>query len=201
MIEITRATYDQIAPYFAQVNAQMNEHVLLAAQNFARRIPTGELCLDLGCGAGRDLAWFAAQQLNILGADFSAGMLAQAKQVSTRPLTQLDMRHLCFADQAFTGVWSNAALLHIAVQDVQGVLLEIRRVLRPDGWFDLAMQEGAGEQLETNPYHGEAQRLFVRYSSEEMRTRLETAGFHVLDITHNSLNHRNWMRFLAQRVG
>lgn len=201
MSEITRATYDQIAPYFAQVNAQMSEHVILAAQNFTGRIPPGELCLDLGCGAGRDLAWFATQQLNIIGADFSAGMLAQAKQVSTRPLTQLDMRHLCFADQAFSGIWSNAALLHIPIQDVQAVLLEIRRVLRPEGWLDLTMQEGAGEQFETNPYHGEAQRLFVRYSSEEMQTRLETAGFRVLDITRNSLNRRNWMRFLTQRVG
>lgn len=201
MSEITRATYDQIAPYFAQANAQMIEHVLLAAQNFARHIPPGEPCLDLGCGAGRDLAWFAAQQINILGADFSAGMLAQAKQVSMRPLIQLDIRHLCFGDQSFSGIWSNAALLHIPVEDIQAVLLEIRRVLRPEGWLGLAMQEGTGEQWETNPYHGEAQRLFVRYSSEEMHNRLETAGFRVLETSRNSLNRRNWMRFLAQRVG
>ena len=113
MKNITRTTYDQIAPAFARINAEMSENVLLAARKFIEIVPKKELCLDLGCGTGRDIAWFEQHQLRMIGADFSAGMLVQAKRVTTRPLVQMDMRKLGFAEQVFSGIWCNAALLHL----------------------------------------------------------------------------------------
>ena len=88
MKNITRATYDKIAPSFAKANAEMAEEMLLAARGFLEAIPRNGKCLDLGCGAGRDLAWFEQQGTNILGADLSTGMLAQARKITTRPLAR-----------------------------------------------------------------------------------------------------------------
>jgi SAM-dependent methyltransferase len=200
MKNITQATYDRIAPEFARVNAAMPENMLAEAQRVIDLVPRPGLCLDLGCGAGRDLAWFEQHGLNLFGADLSAGMLAQARQATSRPLVQMDMLKLGFADQAFAGLWCNAALLHLPKALAPQALQEMWRVLRPGGILKLAVQAGEGEQFEVNPYQaGLGERFFARYQLEEMTQLLTTQGFIVLE-TDQVFSHREWLRFLTQRA-
>ena len=200
MKNITRATYDKIAPEFARVNAEIPEHLRLDAQNFIKKLPQNGRCLDLGCGAGRDLAWFEQQGLNILGADLSTGMLAQTRKITTRPLVQMDMLNLGFANQSFSGVWCNAALLHLPKAKAPQALKEMRRILANGGILDLAVQAGDSEQFETNPYEaGLGERFFARYQADEMTHLLTTQGLIVLE-TEKVFSHKEWLRFVAQRT-
>jgi ubiquinone/menaquinone biosynthesis C-methylase UbiE len=199
MKDITQATYDQIAPTFAEVNAKISENMLLAAQNFLEYIPEKGLCLDLGCGTGRDSAWFEQHRLKMISADFSLGMLVQARQIASWPLVQMDMRQLGFADHVFAGIWCNAALLHILKTEAPLVLKEMNRVLCKDGILDLSIQKGMGEQFETNPYVSEqGQRFFARYDLPEITQLLETSGFTILETAEITFNKRTWLRFIAQ---
>ena len=201
MKKITRSTYDQIAPSFACVNAEMPENVLLTARKFLETIPGNGRCLDLGCGTGRDLAWFEQQDVNIIGADFSTGMLAQARKITACPLVQMDMLQLGFADQSFSGIWCNAALLHLPKAEAPQALKEMRRILFNGGILNLALQAGDGEQFETNPYEGgQGQRFFARYTQPEITIMLIANGFAVLEIA-KVLTKRIWLRFVAQRLG
>lgn len=199
MKDTTQATYDQIAASFAEVNAKMSDNLLLAAQKFLEYIPKNGLCLDLGCGTGRDSAWFEQHGLRMIGADFSIGMLFQARQIIPCPLVQMDMRQLGFAEHFFAGIWCNAALLHIPKAQSPQVLAEMRRILCKDGILDLSIQKGAGEQFETNPYASEqGQRFFARYDLSEITKLLETNGFTILETVEVSYNQRTWLRLIAK---
>ncbi len=200
MKNVTQATYDKIALAFARINSEMPENMLRAAREFVEIAPRNGLCLDLGCGTGRDLAWFEQAGLNLLGADLSSGMLSQARQISTRPLVQMNMLNLGFADRVFSGVWCNAALLHLPKTQAPQALQEVRRILQADGVLDLAVQAGDGEGFEANPYEaGQGERFYARYQMDEMTQMLTAQGFVILG-TEKVLSHKAWLRFVARRV-
>jgi ubiquinone/menaquinone biosynthesis C-methylase UbiE len=202
MSDITRATYDKIAPAFAEVNTRMSENLLVAAQKFLDYIPKNSLCLDLGCGTGRDSAWFEQHQLKMISVDFSMGMLAQARKITTRPLAQMDMRQLGFEKQVFAGIWCNAALLHLPKAEAPQVLDEMRRILCQSGILNLSMQKGTGEQFEANPYVSEqGQRFFARYDLPEITKMLETSDFVIRETLEITYNQRTWLRLIAQSKG
>ena len=198
MKNITQATYDKIAPTFAKTNAEMSENLLHEARKFTEMLPKNERCLDLGCGAGRDTAWFEGQGLNIFGADLSIGMLTEARKITSHPLVQMDMLRLGFADKSFAGIWCNATLLHLPKADAPQALKEMRRILWDNGVLDLAVQEGSNEGFEENPYaEGQGERFFSRYQEGEMKQMLVTSGFIILEIEQVK-SKRAWLRFVAQ---
>src|SRR3954464_3511778 len=70
----------------------------------------GKRVLDVGCGAGTDLARFAAGGAIVTGVDLSASAIALAKenfaqQGLTGDLREADGEHLPFADGAFDFVF------------------------------------------------------------------------------------------------
>jgi ubiquinone/menaquinone biosynthesis C-methylase UbiE len=198
MKNITQATYDKIAPTFAKTNAEMPENLLVEARKFIESISQNARCLDLGCGAGRDIAWFEGQGLNIFGADLSIGMLTEARKITSRPLAQMNMLHLGFAGKSFAGIWCNAALLHLPKADAPKALKEMRRILWDNGILDLAVQLGEGEGFEENPYEtGQGERFYSRYQEDEMKQMLIASGFMILEM-EQIISKRAWLRFVAQ---
>ncbi len=96
--------------------------------------------LELGCGAGalwRENLDRVLESWHITLTDFSEGMLKQARQNlaggSVFEFRKVDaqIKPLPFADASFDAVIANHMLYH--VPDRQSVLLEIRRVLKPNG--------------------------------------------------------------------
>jgi SAM-dependent methyltransferase len=98
---------------------------------FARGLGPARAALDLGCGDGRLTASLQARE--VTGADVSAVALERAR----RRLPSADLvliepdAPLPFADSAFDLVLCAETLEH--VRDVQLLLSEARRVLRPGG--------------------------------------------------------------------
>ncbi len=198
---LNRSAYDQLAAHFAQVNAAMPPELEAAAGRLLARVTergSQAPILDLGCGTGRDLAWFAAHGMKALGCDLSTGMLAQARQVTRAPLCQMEMRSLGWASNSFQAVWCCAALLHLPKREAPRALAEIARVLLPGGDLFLSIQKGSGEVIERAPYPGEIERFFARYEPDEMAALLEQAGFQLLARREN-IDGRHWLWFEAQR--
>ena len=194
-----RAAYDQMASRFAERNADMQPYVLACAENLLTAVAAGPTptlpILDLGCGTGRDLTWFESQQANLIGADLSRGMLAEARQFVRVPLCQLDMRCLPFVSGSFSAVWCQAALLHLPKPHTPAALAEIRRVLAPAGLLHVAVQKGATEGFETRPYEP-VERYYAHYQPEELANLLTSAGFTVL--AHGEAEaRRSWLWSLA----
>jgi ubiquinone/menaquinone biosynthesis C-methylase UbiE len=192
-----RAVYDEIAAQFAQEHAMMEPAVLASGERFlACARPAGPL-LELGCGAGRDLAWFTAQGTRMVGADLSMGMLAEARLRCSAPLCQMEMGQLGFRSNAFAGLWCNAALLHLSRASAPAALAEMQRVLLPEGLLFLSLQEGEGEAWETRPDRPE--RLFTRYRTGELTALLADAGFSILAIHLDQAYDRTWIHALARQ--
>jgi ubiquinone/menaquinone biosynthesis C-methylase UbiE len=201
-MEISRrmaAAYDRVAGEFAQKNAMMPADLLEVGPRFLAQAGPGATILDVGCGAGRDLAWLQAHGVAVVGVDLSAGMLAQARPHAPGRLFQVDMRDVPFTDGAFGGVWSSASLLHLPKQDAPRALAEMHRVLAPRGPLMLSIQEGDGEVWETWP-DGTVERFFARYRPEELAALLDTAGFQVTERHVEQTPNRRWLRLLATRT-
>jgi ubiquinone/menaquinone biosynthesis C-methylase UbiE len=173
-----QAAYDQIAASFAERNAGMLPYVIACGQRLLASVGSSGTILDLGCGAGRDMAWFEAQGAAITGADLSFGMLVEARRLAQGPLLQADMRFLPFAAGCFSAVWCQAALLHLPKDQTPSALVEIRRILIPGGMLHVAVQKGSTEGFETRPYEP-VERYYAHYQPEELTGLLQAAGFQV----------------------
>ncbi|MCW3815345.1 class I SAM-dependent methyltransferase [Micromonospora sp. DR5-3] len=198
MDEVTarnRAAYDRIAEDFAARNPEMPGPYLALADEFQRR--TDGPLLDLGCGPGRDLGYWAGRGSAIVGLDLSAAMLRAARDRVDVPLVQGDMLRLPFRDGAFGGVWCSASLLHLPKAAAPAVLAEVGRMLRPGCPLLLSLQEGDGECWQGWPGQ-EADRFFARYRPAEAEALLAQAGFRLLrrerDVTPAG---KRWLCHLA----
>ena len=107
-----QAAYDKVAAGYAVANAEMPQVVIAAADSFLNLLDPGARVLDLGCSAGRDMAWLEHRGAIVVGADLSTQMLAQAQHQTRGSLIQMDMRRPAYRAGCFQGAWCDAALLH-----------------------------------------------------------------------------------------
>ncbi len=193
----TRPIYDQIAADFAAQTMQVSPGLSASAQQFAAALPPQARLLDLGCGPGRDLAFFAAHALRTFGLDLSRGMLRLAKRTTSSALMQGDMLALPLPCAALDGIWCCAALLHLPHNLATPALQEMRRVLRTGGLLFLSVKEGQGEGMEADPTNPWPARFYARYTMEEMAGLLQSNGFVISEQTSDQAPHTHWLRFLA----
>jgi ubiquinone/menaquinone biosynthesis C-methylase UbiE len=130
--------------------AAMKHYMTAAAR---RAVPAG-LVVDVGCGAGHDIALLAGGGLRPVGVDTSATMLAAAAErlralAAPARLVQADGHRLPFRSGSIDGCRIERVLQH--VDDPDRFTAEVARVLRPGGFLtafepDWAMLRfGAGE--------------------------------------------------------
>lgn len=125
--------YDAIAEHFAQTR-QKPWAEFSVVQSL---LPPGGQLLDVGCGNGRLAAVVQPWQVNYVGLDVSAGLLAVAReQFPTAEFIQGSMLALPFPDNRFAVVTAIASLQHIpsVVYRLQA-LRELYRVTLPDGYL------------------------------------------------------------------
>ncbi len=95
----------------------------------------GQRVLDLAAGTGASSVVLARAGAEVVGADFSAGMIAEARRrYGARPhlsFVQADATALPFADGEFDAVTISFGLRN--VNDPAQALAEMRRVVRPGG--------------------------------------------------------------------
>jgi ubiquinone/menaquinone biosynthesis C-methylase UbiE len=110
-----------------------------------RRAPlalAGRDVLELGCGTGKNTAWLAERARTVVGLDFSAGMLARARERLGRLGERGGAAHVRFVHHDVREPWpvpraavdvvvGNLVLEH--VEDLAPVYAEAARVLRPGG--------------------------------------------------------------------
>lgn len=93
--------------------------------------------LEIGCGTGKNTEFLQTKAENLIGADFSAQMLEQAKRKITAKnveFRRMDLREKWdFAENSFDLITCSLALEHL--ENIEFVFSEARRVLRPGGKF------------------------------------------------------------------
>ncbi|GMK38442.1 methyltransferase [Paenibacillus sp. CCS19] len=103
------------------------------------QLPQGSALLDVGCGMGRHAVALAEMGYQVSGIDLSQPLLEEAREHDVNEHVrwqQGDMRSLPYGDNVFDATVNLfTSFGYFSDQDNKSVLLELRRVLRPGGYF------------------------------------------------------------------
>lgn len=145
----------------------------------------GMQVLDLGCGSGEDTVDLRAFGLDVIAFDQSLWGLRRIRERA--PGTRFvrgDMRSgLPFGDEQFDAVVASLSIHYFDWRTTKGIVTEIHRVLRSEGWFvcrvnrvgDVHFEYGEGKEIEPEFFEvrpGHTKRFF---DETQMRALLETA--------------------------
>jgi len=192
-------TYNKIAELYSKYNFEKLLQFQLS--KFISLLP-GKKVLDVGCGMGRDVAYFMEEGLDVIGIDLSEKMIEEAKKrVKKGKFKIMDFRKVDFKDKTFDGIWSMAGFVHIAKDEMPKLLKEMNRVLKEEGIIYIAIKEGQGEkEVKAPKYKGEP-RVFVLYQQLELEEFLKEAGFEVVnsDTSQEEFGDK-WVEIFAKKV-
>jgi ubiquinone/menaquinone biosynthesis C-methylase UbiE len=187
---------EPLAEAYALHNPSIRPGLRPAAAWVAAAVPDGGLVLDLGCGAGRDLASLADSGARVVGVDIAMPMLTLARRRHP-DLVCGDLTRLPLRDAVADAVWCVAAWVHIGRHDLPHAIVELARVLRPGGVAVIGVQRGSGEAFELDPYIGQAKRLMVRYEEHEIHEALRGAGLQPLTLSAVDADLCNWVTLIV----
>lgn len=164
---------------------------VVVCRQFASRLEAP--VLDLGCGDGFVFR-LAFPETPATGIDLSEAGIAKARENGRyQEALVADARRLPFAASSFGGVFSNCAVEHM--EEVETVLAEVGRVLRPGGRFLFTVPSPLGDRwaypvrLLGNRLGGVFQKRYNAlqfhlnlFPAEHWRSLLEKPGFEVENV-------------------
>ncbi len=135
--------FDQVAKNYDRTNTVLslgNDQLWRVATTKAVAPRRNERILDLAAGTGASSVALAATGAEVVGADFSPGMIAEGRRrhggVSNLSFTEADATALPFADDEFDAVTISFGLRN--VNEPKKALSEMLRVTRPGGRLVIA---------------------------------------------------------------
>lgn len=140
--------------------------------------------LDLGCGAGRDLAALLCAGKDAYGVDPVPAMI-QAAETHLANLGLLSEKRLfmasvsdlsIFADGAFDGLLCSAVLMHLPEEKLFDAVYAIRRVLRHGGRLRVSIP-ARRDDVNPNTRRDANGRLFTDLAPAKLQLLLERVGF------------------------
>jgi SAM-dependent methyltransferase len=133
--------------------------------------PGPHAILDLGCGPGRDLVAFREIGHEAVGLDGSDAFVRMARKHSRCEVLHQNFLALDLPADRFDGVFANASLFHVPLQELPRVLGELREALRPGGVLFASNPRGENSE----GWSGE--RFGVFHDTEQWRAFATDAGF------------------------
>ena len=137
----------------------------------------GKRVLEVGCGAGTDLARFAKGGAVVTGVDVAASAIELARRNFQQQGLEADLReadgeHLPFADETFDLVYAHGVVQYTA--DGAALVNECRRVLEPGGEavfqvYNRISWLNALSKLMKVPLEHEDAPVLKKYSAREFR--------------------------------
>ncbi|MFD1557000.1 class I SAM-dependent methyltransferase [Paraburkholderia silviterrae] len=132
----------------------------------------GGVTVDIGCGAGRDVAWLDANGYPAVGYDASAGLLAQA--AAHYPHLRFMAAALPELDGVSRGAFDNAlcetVIMHLPVPQISVACARLVDILKPGGVLYLSWRVSDGESLRDG-----AGRLYASFDADIVRDGLNGA--------------------------
>ena len=115
-------------------------------ERFAALLVAGARVLDAGCGSGRDAKAFAQDGFRVSAFDASPELASRA---STHCGFAVEVRSFRDVDEvnAYDGIWCCASLLHVAPEEMPGVVSRLWAALAPGGVLYASFKRGTGTRL------------------------------------------------------
>jgi SAM-dependent methyltransferase len=132
----------------AQAYAEWAKAPSTRLTGFLALLPPGGSILELGCGAGNHSAKMLAAGFALRPTDGSPEMAEIASRRLGYPVEAMLFDQLD-EHEAYDGVWASACLLHVPRDELAGILVKIRRALKPAGVFYASFKVGKGDGRDT----------------------------------------------------
>lgn len=181
---------DNEDPVLASVEAYSNDplgycekfkrHKLELPERFNSLLATNSDVLDIGCGPGRDLDFFASCGHGVVGIELNSSFYDMCSSKHT--VVNGDIRELTsfFSPQTFDGIWAQASFVHLSTDEVEAVIVDCFTLLRPGGLFYASVPSSGdtGWRDETD-----GRRWYTVWPDDSITTPMQNAGFTVFDIS------------------
>ena len=172
---VTLAHYDRTAERFRE--GTWDHDVSQNVEALLRHVEAPPPCaiLDFGCGPGRDLVAFRTLGHDVVGLDGAPRFVEMARAGTGAEVWQQDFLALDLPAARFDGVFANASLFHVPVQELPRVLAQLHRTLRPSGVLFASNPRGQNEE----GWSGERYGAWLDLPT--WRGIVEAAGFALLE--------------------
>lgn len=135
--------------YFERtVNIDMQESLT----KFTELLPEGGSILDLGCGSGRDSAYFVSRGFDVTAMDASVEMCDLASIHIGQDVLQLSFEEMDF-NEVFDGIWACASLLHVPSNEIQEILSKVIKSMKRNGILFMSFRHGEFEGERDGRYY------------------------------------------------
>jgi len=144
----------------------------------------GTLFLDVGCGVGR-----ISNDLGAIGIDISKNMLeiARKNEFFDEQYHLSDGRTIPFTDNFFESAYSMLLFQHLKDDAIANYLIQVNRVLKPDGVFRFQFIQGTEKEPFSN-----------HYSLEQIKIWCDMAGLKIEKVDEG-LVHPQWTWITARK--
>jgi SAM-dependent methyltransferase len=132
--------------------------------------------LDLGCGPGRDLAYFRSLGHEAVGLDGCAAFCRMARSYTGCEVLEQDFLALSLDPARFDGVFANAALFHVPSRELARVLRELWLAMKPRGVLFSSNPRGHNQEGWSGERYG------CHFDLPRWREFVTEAGF--LEVAH-----------------
>ena len=167
----TLAHYDASAESFEEGTRSHDVSQNYAALLGAIEGPPPFVLLDLGCGPGRDLAYFRSLGHEAVGLDGSARFVEMARAATGCEVLHQDFLSLSLPAERYHGIFANASLFHVPTQELPRVLGSLAASLIDRGVLFCSNPRGP----DTEGFSGSRYGAF--HTLETWRAHVTSAGF------------------------
>ncbi|MDN3505289.1 MAG: class I SAM-dependent methyltransferase [Rhabdochlamydiaceae bacterium] len=175
---ITLSSYDRTAKEYKSKNNGNFQPELM--KPFMDHIRKGDQVLDLGCGPGLHVKELSKKGIEVCGIDYSPAMIKIAQhQAPKAKFYVMDIQSLSLQTK-FNAVWASRSLHHIPREKLNGVLLNINKILTDGGVLYISMKKGTGEGVIADHYYEGVKKFYSYIAEDELVKELDLAGFDVI---------------------
>jgi SAM-dependent methyltransferase len=133
--------------------------------------------LDIGCGSGRDLLWFAERGFRPTGFEQSPSLADMARKHSNCPVIEGDFSRFNFSDLQFSALVFVGSLVHISPESLPAILTSTCQALIPGGLLLITLKEGNGTSLAADG------RVFALWSRPDIENVFAASNLHIIDFS------------------
>lgn len=146
--------------------------------------PIGAHIIDAGCGpSGHISKYLHNKGLNISGVDISDECVAIAgKENPDINFTREDFGRLSCSENQFEGLVAYYSILDTPKEYIHILFKEFYRVIKPGGYFLIAVKEGNSEGYVNELLGIETEIYFSLFTKEEIEFYLSQSGFDLIKI-------------------
>ena len=191
----TLTYYNQNADTFiaGTQNADMSEQYRF----FLKHITPGGKLLDLGCGSGRDSAYFSTLGFDVTAIDGSEELCKRVKK--NYGIEALCLRFEDIAFQAeFDAIWACASLLHVKKADMSNIMEKVSASLKPGGILYASFKYGSDEHISNG-------RFFNNYTEQDLdsllipKTHLTLLEYWITEDVRPERTGERWLNILLKK--